>query len=88
MMKFKANNLLNNNIYAHVINSADAKASDALDHILVTKARKAQKLLLLGFSFFKNKHQINTKIDITKAFAECEGLILLVTHRGIEPRTY
>ncbi|MBC3887236.1 tyrosine-type recombinase/integrase [Acetobacterium paludosum] len=30
------------NIYAHVINSADAKASDALDHILVTKARKAQ----------------------------------------------
>lgn len=30
------------NIYAHVINSADAKASDSLDHILVTKARKAQ----------------------------------------------
>nr|WP_320026699.1 site-specific integrase [uncultured Acetobacterium sp.] len=30
------------NIYAHVINSADAKASDTLDHILVTKARKAQ----------------------------------------------
>ncbi|WP_279233315.1 tyrosine-type recombinase/integrase [Acetobacterium tundrae] len=30
------------NIYAHVINSADAKARDALDHILVTKARKAQ----------------------------------------------
>ena len=39
-------------------------------------------------AIIKNKHQINTKIDITKAFAECEGLILLVTHRGIEPRTY
>lgn len=30
------------NIYAHVINSADAKASDTLDNILVTKSRKAQ----------------------------------------------
>ncbi|KNZ41391.1 tyrosine-type recombinase/integrase [Acetobacterium bakii] len=29
------------NIYAHVINSADAKASDALDNILVTSSRKA-----------------------------------------------
>lgn len=29
------------NIYAHVINSADAKASDALDNILVTTSRKA-----------------------------------------------
>ena len=30
------------NIYAHVINSADAKANDALDNILVTSFRKAQ----------------------------------------------
>ncbi|WKY47054.1 tyrosine-type recombinase/integrase [Eubacteriaceae bacterium ES3] len=30
------------NIYAHVINSADAKASDALDNILVTSSRKAR----------------------------------------------
>ena len=30
------------NIYAHVINSADAKASDALNNILVTTSRKAQ----------------------------------------------
>ncbi|MBC3887262.1 tyrosine-type recombinase/integrase [Acetobacterium paludosum] len=30
------------NIYAHVINSADAKASDALDNILVISSRKAQ----------------------------------------------
>ncbi len=29
-------------IYAHVINSADAKASDALENILVTSSRKAQ----------------------------------------------